>query len=346
MTRTDTPRCLALTLMLAGAVATEVTAQSSRPAGDSRAPLSCDALAGLTFDGSVSITSAVAVTSGALTVSPTITLTHLPRFCRVQGVSRPTPDSNIQFEVWLPDATSWNERFLSSGEGGFAGTPNYTRNGLDGGLDELVRRGYATASTDTGHSNADAFWAVGHPERAADYLYRAKHLVTLAAKAIITTFYGRPARYSYFSSCSNGGRQGLIEAQRYPEDFDGLIIGAPWNFQSHSNAGFVWNAQALSAPGAAIPAAKLPALNAAALKACDMDDGLADGVIGDPRLCRFDPAALMCQGAETDHCLTAAQVGAVRSIYDGPTNPRTGAAVFPGFARGGEASWTNLIGRG
>src|SRR5262249_24755761 len=163
---------------------------------------------------------------------------------------------------------------LSSGEGGFAGAPNYTRNGLDGGMDELVRRGYATASTDTGHRSSEPGWALGHPEKAIDDLFRSKHLVTVAAKGLITAYYGRPASRSYFNSCSNGGRQGLIEAQRYPDDYDGLVIGAPWNFQSHSNAGFVWNAQALSAPGAAIPPAKLPAINRAALAACDANDGL------------------------------------------------------------------------
>ena len=130
----------------------------------------------------------------------------------------------------------------------------------------------------------------------ADYLYRAKHVTTVAAKAIVAAYYGQPASRSYFSSCSNGGRQGLIEAQRYPDDFDGLIIGAPWNFQSHSNAGFIWDAQALAAPGAAIPAEKLPAIAAAAVAACDKDDGLADGVIADPSRCKFDPRSLTCTG--------------------------------------------------
>ncbi|MGE3508473.1 MAG: tannase/feruloyl esterase family alpha/beta hydrolase [Vicinamibacterales bacterium] len=303
----------------------------------------CSALAGRTFDGNTTLTSAEAVVSGTLVISPTVTLSDLPPFCRVQGLSRPTADSRIFFEVWLPAPGSWNGKFLSSGEGGFAGTPNYTRNGLDGGLDEILRRGYATASTDTGHSNTDPWWAIGHPERAADYLYRAKHLVTVAAKGTIAAFYGQPPRYSYFSSCSNGGRQGLIEAQRYPGDYDGLIIGAPWNFQSHSNAGFVWNAQALSAPGAAIPASKLPAINAAALAACDTADGLADGVIANPASCRFDPAVLLCAGAESNACLTEAQVTAVQKIYAGPKNPRTGESIFPGFTRGSEDAWTNLV---
>ena len=225
----------------------------------------------------------------------------------MQGVSKPSADSDIRFEVWLPQPAAWNRKFLSTGEGGFAGQLNYQRNGNDGAMDEILRRGYATASTDTGHRSADQWWAIGHPEKAADYLYRAKHVTTVAAKAIIAAYYGQPASRSYFSSCSNGGRQGLIEAQRYPDDFDGLIIGAPWNFQSHSNAGFIWDAQALAAPGARIPAEKLPAITAAVVAACDKNDGLADGLITDPSKCHFDPKSLICKGADGNNCLTPPQ---------------------------------------
>jgi len=322
--------------LVAGAVATH--AQYS-----AQAPVECAKLTGLTFEGNTSITSAIPVTSGSLVISPTVTVTHLPPFCRVQGVSRPSSDSSIFFEVWLPQPAAWNSRFLSAGEGGYAGNPPYTRDGNDGSMDELLRRGYATAGTDTGHKATDVAWAVGHPDKALDYLYRAKHLSTVAAKGVIAAHYGRPPSYSYFNSCSNGGRQGLLEVQRYPEDFDGVVIGAPWNFQSHSNAGFVWNAQALSAPDAAIPAAKLPAVSAAVLAACDAHDGLADGVIADPRTCRFDAAVLTCRGADMDSCLTPPQVSALKKIYAGPTNPRTGEQIFPGFAVGSEASWTNLV---
>jgi feruloyl esterase len=303
----------------------------------------CTALSGLALEDGTTITSAAMVTTGTLEIAPSTRMTNMPAFCRVQAISRPSPDSNIFFEVWLPDRASWNGRFLSTGEGGFAGTPNYTRNGLDGTMDEIVKRGYATASTDTGHKNTDNWWAVGHPEKAADYLYRAKHVTTVAAKAIVASFYGRPATHSYFSSCSNGGRQGLIEAQRYPDDFDGLIIGAPWNFQSHSNAGFVWNAQAMAAAGAAIPESKLPAISAAVLASCDKDDGVADGIVADPRMCRFDPQSLTCRGSESNSCLTPPQVSALQKIYDGPKNPRTGAQIFPGFAVGSEASWTGVV---
>jgi tannase/feruloyl esterase len=329
-------------LLAAGAAHLAAQGPSPRPR-EAGAPLACADLTRLSLLNGTTITAATLVTDGTLAVSPTSTLSNLPAFCRVQGVSRPSTDSNIQFEVWLPQPGNWNSKFLSSGEGGFAGTLNYTRNGLDGGLDELVRRGYATASTDTGHVASDTWWAIGHPERAADYLYRAKHVVTVAAKEVIAAFYGRPASHAYFSSCSNGGRQGLLEAQRYPDDFDGFVIGAPWNFQSHSNAGFVWNTQALAAPGAAIPAEKLPAINKAVLAACDANDGLADGVIADPKRCKFDPTVLTCKGEDTNTCLTGAQVAALQKIYQGPKHPRTGETIFPGFAMGGEAGWTGLV---
>jgi len=338
----STSRCL-FAVVLAGALDTHAQAPPQGQRGPARAPVDCADLTKLTFEGNTSITSATPVTSPDVVVSTNVTLTKVPPFCRVQGLSKPSGDSSIFFEVWLPQQANWNTKFLSSGEGGFAGTLNYTRNGLDGGMDELLRRGYATASTDTGHRSSDSSWAVGHPEKAVDYLYRAKHIVTVAAKGLIAAHYGRPPSYSYFNSCSNGGRQGLMEAQRYPDDYDGIVVGAPWNFQSHSNAGFVWTAQALDAPGAAIPTAKLPALNLAALAACDANDGLADGVIANPRACRFDPSVLACQGVETSECLTQPQITALKKIYAGPRNPRTGAQLFPGFAMGGEAGWSGLV---
>ena len=304
-------------------------------------PVACADVTAFTSEGNTTITSATLVTSGSVTVTApngtTTTYTDLPAFCRVIGVSRPTSDSNINFETWLPTTATWNGKFLSNGEGGYVGSIGYA------GMALYLRRGYATVSTDTGHLNTDPWWAVGHRERAIDYLYRAKHLTTVAAKGLIKTFYGKPARGNYFMSCSNGGRQGWIEIQRFPDDFDGLILGAPWNFQSHSNAGFVWNAQALSAPGAAIPVAKLPNITAAVLAACDADDGLVDGILTDPPTCKFNPDTLLCTGAETDSCLTAPQLTALKKIYAGPSNPRTGEHIFPGFALGAERQWAGLV---
>ena len=325
-----------LAVSLAGV---RLAGQAAKPAA---AKMDCGSLTRLTFEGNTTITSATVVSSGTLAASERQTLNNLPPFCRVIGVSKPTSDSHINFEVWLP-ANSWNGKFLSSGEGGYAGTLNYTRSGLDGGLDELIRRGYASASTDTGHLSSDPNWAIGHPEKIIDYLHRSKHLVTVAAKGVIAAYYGKPADRSYFNSCSNGGRQALMEAQRYPDDYDGFVVGAPWNYQSHSNAGFVWDAQTLSAPGAAIPASKLPAINAAVLAACDAKDGLADQVIEDPAKCAFHPETLLCKGAESDACLTQAQITALNKLYEGPKHPRTGASIFPGWARGSELGWTRLV---
>src|SRR6267142_2122248 len=217
----------------------------------SRRGVACADLINFTSEGGTTVTAATLVTSGTVVTPAGATFSNLPAFCRVQGVSKPSTDSNILFEAWLP-ASTWNGKFLSAGEGGYVGTIGYAAIALN------LQKGYATVSTDTGHVASDTWWAVGHPEKAKDYLYRAKHLVTIATKGLIKTHYGMAASRNYFQSCSNGGRQALIEIQRYPDDFDGLIVGAPWNFQSHSNAGFVWDAQALSAPGAAIRPAQLP----------------------------------------------------------------------------------------
>ncbi len=313
--------------------APEAGAKALVPVHDATA---CAALRGSIAVEGVSIVEAIAVPEGALRISNDLVETNLPAFCRVRAISKPTPDSEIRFEVWLPQGAAWNQKFLSTGEGGFAGRVLYGGHGTDGALDENLRRGYATASTDTGHDSADIHFAVGHPERGVDYLYRAKHLTTVAAKAIITAYYGRPPVRSYFSSCSNGGRQGLLEAQLYPEDFDGLIIGAPWNNQSRSLVSHLWMRQLLSVPGAALPPAKLALLHAAVLKACDDADGLVDGVLNDPGRCRFDPASLTCRDVDGPRCLTAIQVSTLREIYDGPRDPRDGSSLFAPYAPGQE----------
>ena len=334
---------LSATLLCAVIVrASQATAGQSPPARPTAPDQACGELVGLTFEGNTTITASTTVSTGALVTPTGQSLTDLPAFCRVTGVSRPTSDSDIRFEVWLP-ADSWNGKFVSSGEGGFAGRLNYTRLGLDGGLDEWLRRGYATASTDTGHRSTDDNWAVGHPERVIDYAYRSKHLVTVAAKGLIAAYYGRPATHAYFNSCSNGGRQGLMEVQRYPRDYDGVVVGAPWNYQSRSNAGFVWDAQTLGASGAAIPSSKLPAIQAAAVAACDATDGLVDGLIEQPDKCSFAPEILQCTTADSDDCLTEAQIASLGRLYSGPKNPRTGAAIFPGWAVGSERGWARWV---
>jgi feruloyl esterase len=255
----------------------------------------------------------------------------LPSFCRVEGVLRPTPASDIRFEVWLP--ADWNGRFHGVGNGGFAGSIGYS------GLAAAVQGGYAAAATDTGHKagGTDATWAMGHSEKVVDFGWRAVHLTTLAGKSLAEAFYGSPPRRSYFISCSNGGRQGLMEAQRFPEDYDGIIAGAPAYNWTGLFTGFVWNAQALSKPGAFVPATKTPAIARAVLAQCDAGDGLADGLVNDPRQCRFDPGTLACGSNETDECLTDPQVTALHAIYQGPRTSK-GEHIYFGFPPGGEAA--------
>jgi len=259
---------------------------------------------------------------------------NLPAFCRVAGVIKPSSDSVIQFEVWMP-SSGWNGRFQGVGNGGFAGSINYV------GLRDEVAAGYAAASTDTGHEQGDinAQWALDHPEKIIDFGYRAIHETAEKGKAMVRAFYGDAPKHSYFNSCSNGGRQALMEAQRYPADYDGIIAGAPANQWTHLFADFIWNSQALGEPGAYIPAAKLPAIEAATLEACDALDGVKDGVIDNPAKCHFDPARLLCKGEESASCLTAPQVKALERIYSGAKDSK-GNQLYPGFPVGGATGFS------
>jgi hypothetical protein len=304
------------------------------------AAATCDSLASLALPNTkITVESRPA---GTFTPPGGRPIANLPAFCRVSGSIRPTADSDIRFEVWLP-AAEWNGKFQGIGNGGFAGTVGW------GALAAAVRRGYATASTDTGHEAGEginAAWALGHPEKIADFGYRAIHETADRAKSIVRVFYGDAPKRSYFSSCSNGGRQALMEAQRYPADYDGIIAGAPANYWTHLFSTGIWAIQALMAdPASYVPAAKIPAIDAAALAACDARDGLTDGLIDDPPQCHFDPSVLLCKGAESDACLTAPQVTALKKIYSGPRDSK-GKLIHPGLEPGGEAGrggWADWI---
>jgi feruloyl esterase len=289
----------------------------------------CKGLARISL-AATAISTAAVVPAGSFTPEGSRELRNLPEFCRVGGVIKPSSDSEIRFEVWLP-AAGWSGKFQGIGNGGFAGSISY------GGLAEAIRHGYAAASTDTGHrgEGTNAEWALNHPERIADFGHRAIHEMTAKAKAIAAAYYGSAAKRSYFSSCSNGGRQALMEAQRYPGDYDGIIAGAPAN----NWTALLVNAMAMTqaATGDAyIPASKLRAIQDAALAACDFHDTVKDALIEDPARCRVDPGRLLCGGTETDNCLTAPQVNALRKIYGG-TRSAKGALVSAGYAPGGEA---------
>ena len=229
-------------------------------------------------------------------------------------------------------AAGWNARLLSVGNGGYAGTINY------GQMASTLRLGYATASTDTGHQAGaeDASWAYHHPEKITDYGYRALHLTTITAKNLIAGFYGTAPGHAYFDSCSNGGREALMEAQRFPEDFDGILAGAPANNWSRMLSAGIDVAQTMTAdPAGYIPAMKLPAIHAAALAACDAADGVKDGIVSDPAACRFDPEVLLCRQEDALTCLTPPQVRTLRKLYAGGTT-RDGQPIFPGDLPGSE----------
>ena len=253
----------------------------------------------------------------------------LPEFCRVAATLTPSSDSDIKVEVWLP-ANSWNRKFQAVGNGGWAGVISYAA------MADALRAGYATASTDTGHVGGRGTFALDHPEKLIDFSWRSEHEMTVQAKALIQAFYSAAPARSYWNGCSTGGRQGLKEAQMFPNDYDGIIAGAPANRTAIS----LWIAHAvLKDPASYISPAKYPVIHQAALAACDAGDGLKDGLIDDPSKCRFDPAVLLCKGAEGPSCLTDAQVAAAKKIYAPATNPRTGAELFSSLVPGTELGW-------
>jgi feruloyl esterase len=263
----------------------------------------------------------------------------LPAFCRVSATLAPSADSDIKVEVWLP-AEGWNNDLQAIGNGGWNGTMGY------GPLAEAVKRGFAAAGTDTGHAGGSASFAMGHPEKLTDFAYRAVHEMTVTAKAITKEFYGTAPKYSYWNGCSTGGRQGLKEAQKFPADFDGIIAGAPANYQTHLHVWSVWVAQQMNkTPDSYLPPETLAVLHNAVVAACDAADGVKDGLINDPTKCHFDPKSIECKGDDQSTCLKPAQVEAVQAIYAGPKDPHTGKEVFPTFAPGSELGWGLLAGQ-
>ena len=258
----------------------------------------------------------------------------LPALCRVTAELTPTIDSSIKMELWLP-VDHWNGKFRGQGNGGFAGEINYELLGLS------AFAGYATAGTDTGHTasfiNAD--WANGHPEKVADFGYRAIHLMTERSKSLVAMFYRTPAKHSYFAACSDGGREALMEAQRFPTDYDGILAGAPANNWTALITNSLHNAQVqVATPDSYIPASKLPLITNAVLAACDKQDGLADGIVTDPSACHFHPSTLLCKtdAKTSESCLSAPQIVTLEGLYSG-SRSRDGKRIFPGYAVGGEA---------
>jgi feruloyl esterase len=257
----------------------------------------------------------------------------LPAFCRVAGTIRPTPQSDIRFELWLP-AQGWNGKFLQAGNGGAAGSIVY------GALVDPLARGYAVANTDTGHrgGGGDFSWAAGQPEKVTDYAWRAVHELTLAGKALTRAHYGSFPRKSYWFGCSTGGRQGLKEAQRFPDDYDGIVAGAPAANWSPLMSLAILTQKNLTGPDALSPM-KLGLLKEAAIARCDAKDGVTDRVIGMPSSCDFDPAQLQCAaGTSGPQCLAPAEVAAAKRIYAGVVT-RGGVVRMPGTGPASEPLW-------
>jgi feruloyl esterase len=253
----------------------------------------------------------------------------LPEFCRVTATLKPSSDSDIKVEFWLP-TSGWNRKLQAVGNGGWAGVISYSA------LADAVKAGYASVSTDTGHLGGSGSFALDHPEKLVDFGWRSEHEMTVKAKAVTQAFYGNAPRLSYWNGCSTGGRQGLKEAQKFPDDYDGIIAGAPAN----RTAMALWAAFAVLKDKASfIPASKYPMIHQAVLNACDARDGVKDGLIDDPTRCNFDPKVLQCQGADGPSCLTAPQVEAARKLYAPGTNPRTGQVLFPSIVPGTELGW-------
>ena len=309
----------------------------------------CESLSSLALpDGK--ITSAVLVGAGAfappmgggpLMGGPggTAVFKNAPAFCRVAATLTPTPDSDIKVEVWMP-AENWNGKLVGIGNGVWAGTISYSA------MAEPLARGYATVATDTGHvgSGMDAKFAIGHREKLVDFGYRAVHEMTVKAKAVIAAYYGRKARLSLWVSCSTGGRQGLMEAYRYPEDYDGISSMAPANPMVGLMIGSLWTGYAAIKDAAhRLPVAKLKAVHKEFINQCDEKDGLKDGIVGDPEHCNFNPGTIQCKEGDNNDCLTTPQLEALRDIYAGTKNLRTGEKVFDGFEPGSEEQFMALI---
>jgi feruloyl esterase len=268
------------------------------------------------------------------------TVSNLPNFCRVLATLTPTPDSDIKVEVWLPLASAWNGSLVGTGNGGFAGTLTYGRTSRD------LRKGYATANTDMGmavpHGKNQSIF-INHPERWADWGYRSTHEMTVFAKQLIKSYYEQETKHSYFEGCSTGGEQALMEAERYPDDYEGIVAGAPANYRTPLHIALVWNlAVTQSSASSWLPPEKIALLSKSVLDACDALDGVKDEILSDPEHCNFDPAVLLCKADDQPECLTKTQLETVKKLYTGPVNPRTGANIFPGMQKGSESGWSKF----
>ncbi len=306
------------------------------------------ALAAVQLSGAT-VTGATQVAAGSYTPAGSNTpIPNLPAFCRITGEATPSSDSLVKFEVWVPDGTAWNGKMVVTGNGGYS--PVLSTNDMA----YAMRQGYAVVGGDTGHQSTDPnemFWGVGHPEKIRDWGSRSIHAITAPSRALIAGRAAKEPSRAYYYGCSTGGHQGYAEMQRYPDDFDGVIAGAPGNNRTRLNVEFLHRYLSNRATGTSGPviltAAKASLIAQRAIAACDALDGVTDGVLEDPRACtadKFDIASLQCTGADAAGCLTTAQIDVARKIYAGPKNARTGAQIYPGYVVGSEAGWSGYWG--
>jgi len=308
-------------------------------------PKSCEtaALASLKLD-NASIRSATSVPAGSYTPPGTNTaLADMPAFCRIDAAATPTTDSLINFQVWVPMGSAWNGKLVTTGNGGYSPALSYRD------MAYAMKQGYAVIGGDTGHQSTDPnemFWGVGHPEKIIDWGTRSIHAITAPGKGIVAELQGKSVSRAYYYGCSTGGHQGYAEMQRYPQDFDGVIAGAPGNNRVRLNIEFMHRFMSNRNPGdnstLIMTPAKAALVTSAAVAACDALDGVTDGVMEDPRACttaEFNVDALLCQAGDAPTCLTTEQVAVAKKIYAGPRNLRTGAQLYPGLVVGTESGW-------
>lgn len=283
----------------------------------------CEALLRLQI-ADVRVTAATAIAEGSGFKPPMANARAPARdFCRIEGVI----DTEIGFELWLPARGQWNGKMLTGGVGGQAGNFNYRE------LVRGVRRGYASASTDTGHKSADRHWLLGDPARAQNYAHRANHLLAVKGKLIIAAYYEQAPQHAYFVGCSGGGRQALTEAQRYPGDYDGIIAGAPGTKTPEMSARRMWEMQQHSRHGQTMTTAHWQLIARAGTAACDRRDGVDDGLVDDPRACPFDIASLRCTGGASATCLTEPQIELAQRVY-APLHDEDGKRIDDGLLPG------------
>jgi feruloyl esterase len=299
-------------------------------AGTSQAAWTCSDLAAVTT-ADATMTSATVAGPGTVAGVPVAV-----QFCRVQGTARPSSDSEIKFDVWLPLTTeAWTGRMKVNGTGGYAGATPFAR------LAQDIGDGFVTAGSNMGHDGGEsASWTLNRPEKVKDWGLRAHFSVATAAKALAKAFYATPVKYSYFEGCSNGGRQALLVAQNYPELFDGIVAGAPSNFYPDLLMWLLWTGKALTPTVSfgppSVPDAKRLLVTQRVLQACDAIDGTVDGQITNPRRCNFDIDSM---GPGGDGTLTASEVAVFKAMYAGTTNERTGEQRYTGARAGSEADW-------